>query len=48
MKASNVPEDLIERVQAVMGWPATEAEYLAAAKVITDDGQQIKLMPAGQ
>ena len=37
MKASNVPEDLIERVQAVMGWPATEAEYLAAAKVIPDD-----------
>jgi 5,10-methylenetetrahydromethanopterin reductase len=37
MKASNVPEDLIARVQAVMGWPATEAEYLAAAKVIPDD-----------
>ena len=37
MKASNVPEDLIARVQAVMGWPATEAEYLAAARVIPDD-----------
>ncbi|MBU6350145.1 MAG: LLM class flavin-dependent oxidoreductase [Chloroflexi bacterium] len=37
MKASNVPEDLIERVQAVMGWPATEAEYLAAARIIPDD-----------
>jgi 5,10-methylenetetrahydromethanopterin reductase len=37
MKASNVPEDLIARVQAVMGWPATEAEYLAAAQVIPDD-----------
>ena len=37
MKASNVPEDLIARVQSVMGWPATEAEYLAAARVIPDD-----------
>ena len=37
MKASNVPEDLIASVQAVMGWPATEAEYLAAARVIPDD-----------
>ena len=37
MKASNVPEDLIARVQAVMGWPATEAEYLAADKIIPDD-----------
>jgi 5,10-methylenetetrahydromethanopterin reductase len=37
MKASGVPEDLIQRVQSVMGWPATEAEYLAAAKVIPDD-----------
>lgn len=37
MKASGVPEDLIARVQAVMGWPATEAEYRAAAQVIPDD-----------
>jgi 5,10-methylenetetrahydromethanopterin reductase len=37
MKASNVPEDLIARVQAVMGWPASEADYIAAAKVIPDD-----------
>ncbi|MEJ5250143.1 MAG: LLM class flavin-dependent oxidoreductase [Caldilinea sp.] len=37
MKASGVPEDLIQRVQSVMGWPATEAEYLAAARVIPDD-----------
>jgi 5,10-methylenetetrahydromethanopterin reductase len=37
MKASGVPDDLIARVQAVMGWPATEAEYRAAAKVIPDD-----------
>ncbi len=37
MKASGVPDDLIAKVQAVMGWPATEAEYRAAAKVIPDD-----------
>ena len=37
MKASNVPEDLIARVQAGMGGPATEAEYRAAAQVIPDD-----------
>jgi 5,10-methylenetetrahydromethanopterin reductase len=37
MKASGVPDDLIKRVQAVMGWPATEAEYTAAARVIPDD-----------
>ena len=37
MKASGVPEDLIARVQAVMGWPASEAEYIAAARVIPDD-----------
>ncbi len=37
MKASGVPEDLIQKVQAVMSWPATEAEYIAAAQVIPDD-----------
>ncbi len=37
MKASGVPDDLIAKVQAVMGWPASEAEYIAAAKVIPDD-----------
>ena len=37
MKASGVPEDLIQKVQAVMSWPASEAEYIAAAKVIPDD-----------
>ena len=37
MKASGVGEDLIARVQAVMGWPASEAEYRAAAQVIPDD-----------
>jgi len=37
MKASGVPDDLIAKVQRVMGWPATEADYIAAAKVIPDD-----------
>ena len=37
MKASGVPDDLIKRVQAVMSWPATEAEYIAASQVIPDD-----------
>ena len=37
MKASGVPDDLIKRVQAVMGWPAMQAEYAAAARVIPDD-----------
>lgn len=37
MKASGVPEDLIRKVQSVMSWPATEADYIAAARVIPDD-----------
>jgi 5,10-methylenetetrahydromethanopterin reductase len=37
MKASGVPADLIARVQGVMGWPAAEADYIAAARVIPDD-----------
>jgi len=37
MKASGVDEELIQRVQTVMGWPASEAEYRAAAQVIPDD-----------
>jgi 5,10-methylenetetrahydromethanopterin reductase len=37
MKASGVPDDLIKRVQAVMSWPATETEYIAASQVIPDD-----------
>jgi 5,10-methylenetetrahydromethanopterin reductase len=46
MKASGVPDDLIARVQAVMGWPATEAEYRAAAQVIPDDTPRM-LMAVG-
>lgn len=37
MKASNVDEDLIQRVQEYVGWPATEADYRRAAKLIPDD-----------
>jgi 5,10-methylenetetrahydromethanopterin reductase len=37
MKASNVDEGLLEKVQSIMGWPATEEDYISAAKVIPDD-----------
>jgi 5,10-methylenetetrahydromethanopterin reductase len=46
MKASGVPDDLISQVQSVMSWPATEAEYIAAAKVIPDDAPRM-LMAVG-
>ncbi len=46
MKASGVPDDLVAKVQAVMGWPANEAEYIAAAKVIPDDVPRL-LMAVG-
>ncbi len=37
MKASHVSEELLEKVQAVMSWPATEADYIRASKLIPDD-----------
>lgn len=37
MKASNVDEELIQRVQEIVGWPATEADYRRAAAIIPDD-----------
>lgn len=37
MKASNVSEDLLEKVQAIMSWPATEEDYIRASAVIPDD-----------
>jgi 5,10-methylenetetrahydromethanopterin reductase len=46
MKASGVPDDLIKKVQAVMTWPASEAEYIAASKVIPDDVPRL-LMAVG-
>ncbi|MCP4166500.1 MAG: LLM class flavin-dependent oxidoreductase [Chloroflexi bacterium] len=37
MKASNVDEDLIQRVQEYVGWPATEEDYRRAATIIPDE-----------
>jgi len=37
MKASNVDEELLAKVQSIMGWPATEEDYIKAAKVIPDE-----------
>ena len=37
MKASGVSEELLEKVQSIMGWPATEEDYIRASKVIPDD-----------
>ncbi|MCJ7624279.1 MAG: LLM class flavin-dependent oxidoreductase [Anaerolineaceae bacterium] len=37
MKASNVDEELLEKVQSIMGWPATEEDYIRAGAVIPDD-----------
>ncbi len=37
MKASGVSEDLLEKVQSMLGWPATEADYIRASKIIPDD-----------
>ena len=37
MKASGVSEELLEEVQAIVGWPATAEEYAKASKVIPDE-----------
>ena len=37
MKASGVSDDLLAKVQAIMGWPATEDDYIKASKVIPDE-----------
>lgn len=37
MKASGVDEELLERVQSMMSWPATEADYIRASQVIPDE-----------
>lgn len=37
MKASNVSPDLLEEVQSIMTWPATEEEYARASQVIPDE-----------
>ncbi|MBN1538329.1 MAG: LLM class flavin-dependent oxidoreductase [Anaerolineales bacterium] len=37
MKASQVAEELLEKVQSMVGWPATEADYARASQVIPDE-----------
>jgi len=37
MKASHVSEELLEKVQAIMSWPATEEDYIRASAVIPDE-----------
>ena len=37
MEASGADPDLVARVQEVVGWPATEADYRKAADLIPDD-----------
>lgn len=37
MKASKVSEDLLEEVQSIMSWPATEEDYRRASQVIPDE-----------
>lgn len=37
MKASGVDQSLLEKVQAIMGWPATEEDYIRASKVIPEE-----------
>jgi 5,10-methylenetetrahydromethanopterin reductase len=36
MKASGAGEELLAEVQSMMSWPATEADYIRAGKVIPD------------
>ncbi len=37
MKASGVSEELLEKVQSMMSWPATEVDYIRTSKVIPDE-----------
>lgn len=37
MKASGVSEELLAKVQSILSWPATEAEYIRASKEIPDE-----------
>jgi 5,10-methylenetetrahydromethanopterin reductase len=37
MKASGVSEDLLQKVQSMMSWPATEEDYIRTSKVIPDE-----------
>jgi 5,10-methylenetetrahydromethanopterin reductase len=46
MKASGADPDLIERVKEIVGWPASESDYRAAAHLIPDELVR-KLMAVG-
>jgi 5,10-methylenetetrahydromethanopterin reductase len=37
MKASGVSEDLLQKVQSMMNWPATEEDYIRTSKIIPDE-----------
>lgn len=37
MKASGVSDELLEKVHAILGWPATEADYIRASKEIPEE-----------
>lgn len=37
MKASGVSDELLEKVQSMMSWPATEEDYIRTSKVIPDE-----------
>jgi 5,10-methylenetetrahydromethanopterin reductase len=37
MKASGVSEELLDKVQSIMSWPATEEDYIRASAVIPDE-----------
>jgi 5,10-methylenetetrahydromethanopterin reductase len=37
MRASGVSEEIADRAKALMGWPATEEDYIRAAPVIPED-----------
>jgi 5,10-methylenetetrahydromethanopterin reductase len=41
MKASGVPESLLEEVGAVLSWPASREEIVAASKLVPDDIVQL-------
>jgi len=37
MKSSGVSEELLEKVQSILGWPAREEDYIRASREIPDD-----------
>ncbi|EQD59450.1 methylenetetrahydromethanopterin reductase, partial [mine drainage metagenome] len=41
MKASGVPQDLLDRIAAVLHWPATHSEVVEAAHLVPDDVVQM-------